>query len=260
MNEITELKNYQWKLLRDIKDYELYFELKNMIKHYNPDKETIEKAVKIASKPRIRNIKTILNQRVDRKPLYDLKTLLNYMQQAKTEQGLEIDEFLEMLSAYNRMCKNIDEIPNIKSKNLERDHDCIVRRFNEYTNELKGERYNVLIKNRYEDLKYLEYEDETNVVLVPSSAQEIYEEGKNNNNCVGSYVEMHAEGITNIVFIRKKENMNSSYITVELDSGCENVVQAYYKYNKKINEADKAFIDKWLKVIQERRFNQYATT
>ena len=77
-------------------------------------------------------------------------------------------------------------------------------------------------------------------------------EGRNNHNCVASYAELHAKGKNTIVFIRKKDEPEKSYITAEIDDGL-NVVQAYYSYNRRIIKEDRAFIDQWIKEVKQRK-------
>lgn len=69
--------------------------------------------------------------------------------------------------------------------------------------------------------KALTYENEHFVVIVAETPQDLINEGQAQNNCVGGYNNSVIGGRCNIVFIRKKDNINQSYITCEIyaDSG-----------------------------------------
>ena len=84
--------------------------------------------------------------------------------------------------------------------------------------------------------------------MIPDSPSDLIKEGQTQHNCVASYTGRHADKKTNIFFIRKKDNLDESYITVEFDDNNKSIIQARYKYNKTVNEkSDKEFINKWLK-------------
>lgn len=52
----------------------------------------------------------------------------------------------------------------------------------------------------------------------PESGTEIILEGKMLQHCVGGYVQRHADGKTNILFIRKKDEPDMPYFTVEVSN------------------------------------------
>lgn len=74
----------------------------------------------------------------------------------------------------------------------------------------------------------LQYENEDFIVIVPKTQEEYKEEAQNQNNCVYRlYMEQVAEGNTHVVFIRRKNSPNKSYITCEVDNA--NRIQQYLK-------------------------------
>ena len=77
-------------------------------------------------------------------------------------------------------------------------------------------------------------------------------EGIHNHNCVGSYVERYAKKEANIFFIRRHEEPEKSYITVELNGPCTEYRQALYGYNRSIYDKDDlGFIKQWLEHNKE---------
>ncbi|WP_251843116.1 PcfJ domain-containing protein, partial [Enterococcus faecalis] len=72
-------------------------------------------------------------------------------------------------------------------------------------------------QERKKQLKALETEIDDLLFLAPHSLQEIVEEGQVLHHCVGSqhYLEQHTKGKTTIVFIRRKEEPDKPYFTLE---------------------------------------------
>ncbi|MHC1718564.1 MAG: PcfJ domain-containing protein [Acidaminococcaceae bacterium] len=76
---------------------------------------------------------------------------------------------------------------------------------------------NLKIKKRFNSLrKKLSYEDDEYIIRPASSSQEIVQEGSSLHHCVGSYVNRYAEGRTNILVLRKKEEPNKPFYTIEV--------------------------------------------
>ena len=70
--------------------------------------------------------------------------------------------------------------------------------------------------NQQKRLKALSFENETFVVVVPMTKEELRTEGELQHNCVGSYADKIAEGNRNVVFIRRKSNPTAPYITCDI--------------------------------------------
>lgn len=63
------------------------------------------------------------------------------------------------------------------------------------------------------------YQDENFIVVVPQTVADIKEEGEKQNNCVGRlYTQQVINGLTQVVFIRKRECPEKSYITCEVNN------------------------------------------
>ena len=80
-------------------------------------------------------------------------------------------------------------------------------------------------------LNALSFSNDEFSVVVPMTAQEIIAEGEAQNNCVGRlYLPMVVSHDTHIVFIRKNDSLDKSYITCEVNNkGC--IMQYLKKYN-----------------------------
>lgn len=67
-------------------------------------------------------------------------------------------------------------------------------------------------------------------VLVPKALDEIVSEGSYLHHCVGGYVNDHACGYTNILFLRKVNDQKTPFYTIEIRDG--RVIQIHGKYNR----------------------------
>ncbi len=91
--------------------------------------------------------------------------------------------------------------------------------------------------NQRKRLSALSFENETFMVVIPMSKEELRIEGENQHNCVGGYGGRIAEGSRNVVFIRRKSDPNSAYITCDILSD-STINQFLTKYNSSCTAQD----------------------
>ena len=111
-----------------------------------------------------------------------------------------------------------------------------------------------LIENQIYDKKIKEYAEELKIdasndkytVIVPESSKEIIQEGEMQHNCVGKmgYIEKMAKRATIICFLRKSEEPDKSFVTIELDPNRKTIRQAYAERNHACSKDALAFIKK----------------
>lgn len=111
------------------------------------------------------------------------------------------------------------------------------------------------IRSSYRKLRrsYL-FEDERYQIRPARSAEEIVMEGRLLHHCVGgdTYLSRHARGESYILMLRKQGELETPYITVEIDTRIERIKQWYGAYDKK---PDRENIDRWLKAYITRRMS-----
>ncbi len=95
------------------------------------------------------------------------------------------------------------------------------------------------------------------IVIAPRSTKEIVDEGKAMHHCVGGYADRHVEGKLAILFIRKVSDIDTPYVTVEVNGS--DVKQVQGKGNKPTweKEADHGdsfnqFLADWKKYIKRK--------
>lgn len=109
----------------------------------------------------------------------------------------------------------------------------------------------LFIKQRNDNI-ILEWKYGDYSIIYPKTTQDIKDEAVQQNHCVASYISRVIEGLTNILFMRKTEELETSLITLEVSNftirqskgrfnrDCNNeeykIVKDYQKYLKKIKE------------------------
>ena len=103
------------------------------------------------------------------------------------------------------------------------------------------------------------YEDDTYIIRVPQSVQEIVREGQKLSHCVARYATSHAEGKTTILFLRRKSAPSVPWVTIEIKGF--KIIQKEGKHNTyRIPDDALQFIDKWLKAVEKRAKQREKTT
>lgn len=134
-------------------------------------------------------------------------------------------------------------------KDLKAAHDKAVTEF--YKEEMDKKKRAVLkkypkIRKIAKELKEkYGYQDEEYVIIAPADAADIVEEGRELHHCVGgdAYLHKHNTGYTYILFLRRAQEPDKRYYTIEFDPKDARIVQ-YYGYNDK--KPDKEQVDKVL--------------
>lgn len=95
-----------------------------------------------------------------------------------------------------------------------------------------------LAKHQNHFAKYLAFEYGNFEVVIPKTSEEFADEAEQQDNCVYRlYLPRCIQGLTNVVFIRKKDNKEKSYITCEVSNNGD-IVQFLRAYNHSIREPE----------------------
>lgn len=111
--------------------------------------------------------------------------------------------------------------------------------------EEKKKRFERLQKDRKERFNA---ESDNYIIRVPEELEEITKEGCDLHHCVGGYLETHAVGNTNIIFLRRKASPDTSFYTIEVNPN-NTLIQIHGSHNKWLGNDPEAipFVYKWLK-------------
>lgn len=88
-------------------------------------------------------------------------------------------------------------------------------------------------------------------VVIPKCGRDLIDEGMAQHNCVATYISRVAKGMSDIVFVRHADDIETSYITMEIHDG--RVIQARTKFNAGLDEQGEAFVKLFEKKLAERR-------
>ena len=88
------------------------------------------------------------------------------------------------------------------------------------------------------------------ILRVPRDAQEIKNEGAALHHCVGTYVDRVAKGQTHIFFVRRVEEPDTPYFTMEYNRG--RVIQCRGSHNCEMPSSVKTFVAAFEKLMKER--------
>lgn len=252
------------------KDSDFYFSMakrmNNVHSDYHDFLHFVEANNSVYTYYRIKNGWRCMNKERRIKPLTpeqnekDRKNLLKLIRlQEKTDKkGLDEDVFkifsdtlnlFKQISNANRpdidlyACKDVNE--------LHRYHNMLIEiniTDKEARNKEEQERLNKLAAKLYDQRKEkFEYTDDNFSIVVPEEMNKITKEGVYLHHCVGGYISRVAEGRTNILFLRKNENIDIPFFTIEVNNHNE-VIQIHGLYNRWLgNEPDAVkFVIDWI--------------
>lgn len=152
---------------------------------------------------------------------------------------------LEFYKDFLEYKKKLPEITRMKLPNAD-DIDEVVNRLRtiyQYKNG-KTEEKNLCIMRYKKERDLYEYHGEEFSVTMPKDAYDICLEALSQKNCIVSYIKSHAESITTILFIRKNDDLDTSYVTMEVDDErC--IRQLYGKSNSIPTKEVFAFLEEY---------------
>ena len=158
---------------------------------------------------------------------------------------------------YIRMKNELLEPPDFYPSNLKRAHDNVMLRYQEEKErqakeqkergKLKTEEQ---FKLRYKELKKFSYEEGDLLIRPCKTESELKKEGASLHHCVYTYKSQHGSGATSILFIRKKDEPNKPFFTLELNTRTLKVVQNRGNCNCSRTEEVVIFEKHWLEFIK----------
>lgn len=253
------------------KDSDFYFSMakrmNNVHSDYHDFLHFIEANNSVYTYYRIKNGWRCMNKERRIKPLTpeqnekDRKNLLKLIRlQEKTDKkGLNEDVFkifsdtlnlFKQISNANRpdidlyACKDVNE--------LHRYHNMLIEiniTDKEARNKEEQERLNKLAAKLYDQRKEkFEYADDNFSIVVPKEMNKITKEGVYLHHCVGGYISRVAEGRTNILFLRKNEEIDIPFFTIEVSNNNE-IIQIHGLYNRWLGNEPEAvkFVINWIR-------------
>lgn len=111
------------------------------------------------------------------------------------------------------------------------------------------------IKDAY---KKYEYENDRFMVISPESQEDIVNEGLVLHHCVASYVNRHIDGLSAIMFIRKKDEPDKPFYTMEICPNNNSIIQVRGKCNCGKTPEVTEFVNKYKAAVLKRKAKRIA--
>lgn len=247
-HEIVQLSRPVWKQLLslqcDVPYINKYYDIiKDLDVTYKTNPDYVIEILKIIPIIKLNMFETYLS--LLRKG-YNHHRLYQYLSDdIYTYQGIsDVADGLELLSDYIDMCDSMN-IPYEKyPKSLKLLHDLAVKNHTIQINRQQQEQFKRIINDeKYQNLSYsgTEYS-----VIVPSTTNDIVNEGRFLHHCVASYVDRVINGETKILFLRYNKSIDKPLVTLEVRN---NGVRQYKgNCNRMPTEYEMKFIVEWANV------------
>ena len=126
-------------------------------------------------------------------------------------------------------------------------HDTIIEIFNTKADEIKAQGFSKAV----EKCKKWVFEDDDYAIVAPKIPDDLAKEGFELHHCVKSYVPKVANGSTNILFIRKKEEIDKPFFTIEITS--DNADQQVHGFGNRDLDTEPDLIPFFYKWVKEKK-------
>lgn len=224
-------------------------ELYPFMKKHNITFEQLE-ILRLYKKPNIR----VLNHLLKNYREYILSDLCQYttidrlLQYEKLQGGkIDLHMYVDYLENASLLGFDLKNKKYLFPENLKESHDKLVEQVRIYRNQIFTE----AILRRYNELSKNIYKSEEFIIIPPKNEQEFISEASQQGNCVyTNYYEKHANGLSDIYFMRSVKNINKSLVTVEVRKN--KVVQSRIKGNLNPNENELKFLQEWENKILQK--------
>lgn len=185
---------------------------------------------------KISDCQDILNE------LESVNRMVNYLKKQK----IAPSKFTIIWRDYLRMAREegydtTDDIVRFP-KDLKARHDQLVEVRNQRKDDKRLEGYKKLddrIKERLPDMKDYFWEDREYMIIPAGTCKELMDEGRTLHHCVGSsdtYMRKMADGVSWILFLRKKSELKKPYYTIEISLKDDHIIQFYSEYDRQLDK------------------------
>lgn len=200
------------------------------------------------------------------KEMKSVNRMVNYMKKQKVAPSklmITWRDYLRMARAEGM--DTTDDIVRFP-KDLKARHDRLVEirnaRMDAERMEKEREKYQELdarILEKLPQAAHYFWEDDQYMIIPAGTCEELVTEGRTLHHCVGSddtYMEKMAAGTSWILFLRKKENLEKPYYTVEISMKDDRILQYYSKFDRQPDkETIRKVLDKFKRSINRSKEN-----
>ena len=180
--------------------------------------------------------------------------LCEYLEHVRINQCFEPKNAIVDWRDYLKAAKTIEvDLTDNKARypsSLKREHDRAVAKQKLVLDAKKDEFFRKEVE-RYSGL--YSYQTDAYMIVPPKDMKDLFEEGRKLNHCVGSYSDRIVQGKTCIMFLRKTEEPDKPYFTIEINQGNSYVVQLRANSNRGINHSTEKELVKFLREWSKKK-------
>lgn len=160
--------------------------------------------------------------------------------------GLETPEtYRDYLKDCVKLHLNLDDSAVLFPANLNAAHARTISMVKHKASEISREKF----AKETERLKWMEWERDGLLIRLPVDGAELIAEGKYLHHCVGGYAERMANGKTTILLIRRAEDPDTPFYTLEWLEGRVQQCRTMRNQSYTEDETVKAFVDDWVEQV-----------
>lgn len=179
-----------------------------------------------------------------------------YLREQTPEKEINGAAIIRIWSDYLDMAKRLEREMthrrNVMPKELRREHDAAVVLLSRAAQTATDKKYG---KKRWRQLKRTyAYSDGELSIVIPVNAEVIRMEGTILHHCVGGYADRHIQGKTTILFLRRTEDIDTPYVTIEINDA-DHVIRQVHGYRNDVGaeppmKRHRDFFDEWLEWLR----------
>ena len=175
-----------------------------------------------------------------------------------TEKKIGYGSYNDYLKAVLKIGLDRSDTKVIYPNNFKRMHDLRTQEYASIVAKEDAEKRNRLAEDfskAAEKAKKYETRGEIYTIVVPSTIEQLVQEGETLNHCVGrmGYDKKMAEGKSTIFFFRYTNKLEEPYITVEISLKNKKILQAHGKNNSGPSKDEWTFLYAWVERMKQRK-------
>lgn len=244
--KITDVLSLPERLIKFyLKSYDTHSRLEKFKKLYQLDNNVREEDIEWIEQNSVNEmqIAEVLNE----SPM-SIMRLCEYLEHVRINQCFDPKNAIADWRDYLHAAKTIDvDLTDNKAKypsSLKREHDRAIVKQKIILDSKKEE---VFQKETENYGRLFSYKTKDYMIIPPMNMKDLFEEGRKLNHCVGSYSDRIIAGTSCIMFIRKCEEPDKPYYTIEINRSGEYVVQLRANSNRQINTSKEKDLAKFLR-------------
>lgn len=179
-------------------------------------------------------------------PHISLKEITQYLEHCRQYQCIQPRQAAELWADYAMNANKIEMDLNDKKvrrpRSLKMEHDIFAYKYSLIRDQMRREEFVKAVK---EDNVYAWHNSKL-FIRPPKNLEELFEEGRKLNHCVGTYGDRIIEGRSHIFFIRWNDTPDAPYFTLELVGKTVTQIHGYGDCNPGSNTSElNKFIKEW---------------